>query len=110
MQLPSRHHCMTFCLAQESRAPTPSPGHRSFSRHSMSARWVCLRHHSLHLLWLTLCANPVDPALLATELRQHMTRLRQFRQPAMPPWLHSCIATSRSAPTSSSIRTQCAGL
>jgi hypothetical protein len=33
----------------------------------------------------------------------------QFRQPATPPLLHSCTRTSRSAHTSSAIRTQCTG-
>jgi transposase InsO family protein len=49
---------------------------------------------------LTPTAEPVDPAHLITEHRQHTT----------PPRLHSCTAISRGAPTSSSARTQHAGL
>jgi hypothetical protein len=59
---------------------------------------------------LTPTAEPVDPAHLTTELRQHMARLKPVSVHATPPRLHSCTATSRGAPTSSSVRTECAGL
>jgi hypothetical protein len=50
---------------------------------------------------LTVSADPVDPAHLISELRQHMTHLRPGWQPTMPHQLHYYIATSRNAPTSS---------
>jgi hypothetical protein len=49
---------------------------------------------------LTPTGNPVDPAHIISELWQHVT----------PPRLHLCTATSRNAPTSSSVRTQRVGL
>jgi hypothetical protein len=59
---------------------------------------------------LTPTADPVDPALLITELRQHMARFRPVpaARHASPP--HSCTAISGSARTSSSTRIQHAGL
>jgi hypothetical protein len=59
---------------------------------------------------LTPTAEPVDPAHLITELRQHMARLRPVPAARHTSRLHSYIAISRGAPTSSSARTQHAGL
>jgi hypothetical protein len=59
---------------------------------------------------LTPTAEPVDSVYLITEFRQHMGRLRPVRQHATPPRLHSCTATSRGSPASSTVSTQRAGL
>jgi hypothetical protein len=60
---------------------------------------------------LTPTADPVDPALPITELRQRMAPASgRFQQHATPPQPHSCTAISGSARTSSSARTEYAGL
>jgi hypothetical protein len=55
-------------------------------------------------------ADPIDPAHLITELRQHMARSDQFQQHAKPPQPNSCTATSKNAHTTSSVKTQRPGL
>jgi hypothetical protein len=58
---------------------------------------------------LTPSANPVDPARLITELRQHMARLRPVPAAHHASPATFVTATSRSGPTYSSVRTQRAG-
>jgi hypothetical protein len=59
---------------------------------------------------LTPTADPVDPAHLIAELRQRMARLRPVPAARHASRLYSCTATSRSALSSSSGRTQNAEL
>jgi hypothetical protein len=77
----------------------PSLGHRSSMRPSKSARRIC---HVPHY-WHTPIRHTSSPS--SAHIWPASDR---FRQHTMPPRLHLCTATLRSAHTSSSGRTQLA--